>query len=76
MVKELEVGKELSEIADLIAKVIVEIKAKKELAVIAAECLPDLMAAVQGYELLADEAKTVGIDSALYAVSSIVKALK
>ena len=75
--KELEVGKELSEVADAVAKLVADLKAKKELAVVVAESLPGLMAAIQGYDQLDDEIKSsAGIDSLLYAASELAKALK
>lgn len=74
--KEIEIGKELSEIVDLVAAIIVDIKAKKDIATIAAENLPALMVAVQGFDQLVPEAKEVGIETALYAAGAVLKAIK
>ena len=77
MIKEITVGKEISEVADLLALIVKEIKAKKGVAEIAASALPALILAVNGYDQLAVEVKSEdGINSLLYAAAEIAKALK
>ena len=52
---EILVGKESKDIVDAIVNLIQDFKAKKDIASIAAENLPGLMAAVTGYESLGAE---------------------
>jgi hypothetical protein len=55
---ELEVPKEMNDVRKFIVQLIVDIKAKKPLADLVAGSLPGLIASVDGYDQLDDEAKT------------------
>lgn len=55
---EIEVGKESKDVVDLVADLIEDIKAKKDVSAIAAENLPGLMKAIEGFDQLDDEAKS------------------
>jgi hypothetical protein len=54
---EVEVPKEMNDIREFIVKLIVDIKAKKPLAEIGASSLPGLIASIEGYDQLDEEAK-------------------
>ncbi len=54
----LKVGKESTEIFEGLAELIKDIKAKKDVAVIATENLPALVTMVEGYEKVSDEMKS------------------
>lgn len=55
--KVLVVGKESSEVADSLSELIKDIKAGKDVSLIAAENLPGLVKAVDGYDKMDDEMK-------------------
>lgn len=55
---ELLVGKESKDIVDAVAKLVGDIKAKKELTQIASESLPGLYNAIEGYDKVDDEMKS------------------
>ncbi len=55
--KTLKCGKESSEVFDALRDLVVDIRAGKKVAIIAAENLPGLMTAIDGYEQLGAEAK-------------------
>ena len=75
--KELEVPKELNEVATLIVSLVEDIVAKKDLAVVAAENLPLLMTAIQGFEAMQEELKDDKVyNVAVLLVSDLVKVLK
>lgn len=73
---EREVPKEMKDVADLLVQLIRDIKAKKGLAEIAAGALPGLMASIEGFDQLDDEAK-LGEAYNLYGllVADIARAL-
>ena len=71
------VPKESKEIVDFVVKLIKDLKAKKDLTMIATESLPLGLAAVQGYEQV--EAEVKGADAhglIAYAGSELYAALK
>ena len=73
----LEVGKDFKEVVDFLRGLLDDIRAKKEVAAIAAENLPLLMAAVDGYDNLDDAVKGENLDdSAAYLVQQLLQALK
>lgn len=75
--KEVELPKELSEVAIFVVEILKDIMAKKDIAAISAENLPNLMAAVQGFENMAEELKDEKVfDVAALMVSDIIKVLK
>lgn len=75
--KELEVPKELNEVATLIVSLVENIVAKKDLALVAAENLPLLMTAIQGFEAMQEELKDDKVyNVAVLLVSDLVKVLK
>lgn len=75
--KELEVPKELNEVATLIVSLVEDIVAKKDLALVAAENLPLLMTAIQGFEAMQEELKDDKVyNVAVLLVSDLVKVLK
>lgn len=75
--KELEVPKELNEVATLIVSLVEDIVAKKDLALVAAESLPLLMTAIQGFEAMQEELKDDKVyNVAVLLVSDLVKVLK
>ena len=55
--RELEVPKEMNDVALFLVKIVADIKAKKPVAELLAGSLAGLMSAVEGYDLLDDEAK-------------------
>ena len=55
--KTLNVGKETSEVADSLAGLVKDIKDGKDVGTIAAENLPSLMTAINGFEMIDDEMK-------------------
>lgn len=55
---EIEVGKETKEVADALKALILDIKAKKDISLIAAENLSSLLKAVEGVDKLDDELKS------------------
>lgn len=58
VIKQLEVPKEMSEIVDALVGLVADIKAKKDISMIVAENLQPLMAAVEGFDKLGEEAKS------------------
>lgn len=75
--KELEVPKELNDVATLLVAMIEDMVAKKDLGAIAAENLPLLMTAIQGYELIQEELKDEKVyNVAAILVADIMKVLK
>lgn len=75
--KEIEIPKELSEVATFIVELIKDIMAKKDIATISAENLPLLMAAVNGFDAMKDELKDERVfDLAALLASDIAKVLK
>lgn len=54
---ELEVGKESKDVYDALADLVEDIKAGKDVSAIAAENLPGVMEAVEGFDQLDDEFK-------------------
>ena len=72
----LNLPKECEDVRKFLIELVEDIKAKKDVAVIAAENLPNLMAAVQGYDQLGAEAKTPeAYDCFALTGSGIAKAL-
>lgn len=73
----LSVPKESKEVVDLIAFLIKELKAKKGLAEIAANTLPKLMVAVEGFSAIGEEVASDGQDEmAGYLVQQVMQELK
>lgn len=74
---ETEVPKEMKEVADAVIGLVNDIKAKKNIAEIAAGSLPRVVVAVDGYDKLGEEAKTEqAFDAYAYLLAGIAKALK
>jgi hypothetical protein len=74
---EIEVPKEMKEVADALIGLAQDIKAKKNIAEIAAGALPRVVVAVDGYEKLSEEAKAEqAFDAYSYLLAGIAKALK
>lgn len=71
---ELQVDDEFAAAGDAISSIIADIKAKKSVAEIAADALPQLIAAVGGYSKFADDIKKV--DNQLYLVKAIAGPLE
>ena len=72
-----QVTKESHEVFEAIASIIADIKAGKDVALIAAGNLPKLMVAVEGYDLLDDEVKDAQFpETVALGGAKIVKALK
>lgn len=72
----LEVPKESKEVLDAVTALISDVKAKKPLAEIIAGALPKVIAAVDGFDMLDDEAKSANKGDLIgYAGKEIVKAL-
>ncbi len=70
--KTLNVPKEMSEVADALAGIIIDIKAKKPLVEILAGNLQKLMVAVEGFDQLDDEQKSPEFANAIgYLVSQL-----
>lgn len=75
--KELEVPKELNDVAVLIVALVEDLVAKKDLATISSENLPLLMAAVQGFENMGEELKDEKMyNAAIMLVVDLMKVLK
>lgn len=55
--KTLNVGKESSEVVDSLGELVKDIKAGKDISLIAAENLPSLLVAIDGFEKLDEEMK-------------------
>lgn len=73
---ELKVPKESKEVADAVFGIVADIKAKKSIAEIAGAALPNAIVAVEGYDMLDDEAKSAHkADLAAYLAKKIVEAL-
>lgn len=74
---EIEVPKEMLDVKTFLVELVADIKAKKSVASIAAENLPNLMAAVDGFNKLGEEAKVEQANN-LYGllVADLIKALK
>lgn len=74
--KELVVGKESSEVIDAIAELVRDIRAGKDVAVIASENLASLVGAVEGYEKIGGEVSgELRNHTASYLVSQVLDAL-
>ncbi len=74
--KEVKIGKEICEVGEALAKIVADAKAGKSIAEIAARNLQALVVAVEGFDKIDDEAKSVvGIDSIVYALSQVAKAI-
>lgn len=75
--KEIEVPKELNEVCVFVVELLKDIVAKKDIAAISAENLPNLMAAVNGFEAMKEELKDDKVfDLAALMVADIVKVFK
>lgn len=75
--KEIELPKELSEVATLVVELLKDIVEKKDIAAISAENLPLLMTAVNGFDAMKEELKDDKVfDLAALMVADIVKVLK
>ncbi len=75
--KELEVPKELNDVAVLIVALVEDMVAKKDLATISAENLPLLMSAIQGFEAMGEELKDEKMYNAIaMLVVDLMKVLK
>lgn len=75
--KEIELPKEMSEVATFVVELLKDIMDKKPLADISAENLPNLMAALGGFEAMKEELKDDKVfDLAALMVADIVKVLK
>lgn len=75
--KEIEVPKELNEVCVFVVELLKDIIAKKSIAEISAENVPNLMAAVNGFEAMKDELKDDKVfDLAALMVADIVKVFK
>lgn len=75
--KEVELPKELSEVATLFVELLKDILDKKDISVISAENLPLLMNAVSGFDAMKEELKDDKVfDLAALMVADIVKVLK
>ncbi|MBK7490899.1 MAG: hypothetical protein IPI17_02035 [Nitrosomonas sp.] len=75
--KEIELPKELSEVATFVVELLKDIMAKKDVATISAENLPLLMAAVNGFDAMKDELKDEKVfDLAALLAADIAKVLK
>ncbi len=73
----LNVPKEMQEVSVFLVNLVKAIKAKKTPAVIAAEELGDLMAAVEGYDKLSEEVKSAEASDCIALLGSgVFKALK
>ena len=73
---QVKVCKEVKEDFDLVEAIAVDIKAKKNAAEIAADCLPKLISALEGVDKIKDEIKDEAIyDTAALAIASLGKAL-
>lgn len=71
------VGKETTDIFALVAELIKDIRAKKGVAEIAAENLPGLYAAVEGFDQIDDELKSENLEETVaLGVAKIVKAIR
>jgi hypothetical protein len=75
--KEVSVPKELNEVGVFIVELLKDIKAKKGVTLIIGENLTNLMTAVEGFDKLGDEVKSVeSYDFYALLASDIAKALK
>ena len=75
--KEIELPKEMSEVATFVVELLKDIMDKKDIAAISAENLPNLMAAIGGFEAMKEElADEKVFDLAALMVADIVKVLK
>lgn len=75
--KEVELPKEMSEVSTFVVELLKDIMEKKPIADISAENLPNLMAAVGGFEAMKEELKDDKVfDLAALMVSDIIKVLK
>ena len=75
--KEIEVPKELNEVCVFVVELLKDIVAKKSVTDISAENLPNLMAAVNGFEAMKEELKDDKVfDLAALMVADIVKVFK
>lgn len=73
---QLEVGKESKEVVDCLAGILVDIKAKKGMAEIAAGNLTKLFAAVEGFDKLDDEFKADKASIVAYLSKELLAALE
>lgn len=75
--KTLEVPKEMSEVVDAIAGIVLDVKLKKPVAEILANNLQKLMTAVDGYDKLDEEQKTPQFTNAVaYLIAQLGPVLK
>jgi len=75
--KEVELPKELFEVSTFVVELLKDIVAKRSIAELSAENLPNLIAAVNGFEELKEELKDEKVyDLAALMVSDIIKVLK
>ncbi len=74
---EVEVPKEMLDVKNFLVELVQDIKAKKGIAAIAGENLPNLIVAFDGFEKLGEEAKSEQANN-LYGilVADLIKALK
>lgn len=73
---EVELPKEMKEVADCLIALTVDIKAKKPIMEIAAGALPKLMVAVDGFNKIGEESKSAqAMDAYAYLLAGIAKAL-
>lgn len=73
---EIEVGKETKELVDALADLVEDIRAKKDMSLIAAENLAGLLKAVEGVDQLDDEMKSSARNSSgAYAALKIADAI-
>lgn len=74
MVKEIQVADEVAAIGDAVKALVLDIKAKKEVAVIVADVLPKLMTAVSAFQALGADLKKV--DNQVYLVKCLAEAFE
>lgn len=74
---ELESPKEIMEVVQAIVGIVADIKAKKELPVLAAENLPALLKAFEGADQIPAEIKDAhAVNAAMYLASQLIAVLK
>lgn len=75
--EEVNVCKEVKEVFELIEVIAIAVKGKKEVAVIAAECLPKLIIALEGVNAISEEIKDEQIyETVVLSAVKIIKSLK
>lgn len=73
----IKVGKETTDVLELVADLIKDIKAKKGVSEIAAENLPGLYKAVEGFDQIDDEMRSEHLEETIaLGVAKIVKAIR